>query len=83
MIQRIIGIVASLAIVAVIVFTILGSGTYKSMLPEGIFQPKAEVVASDVAQQDTMNIVAEQKEIADSIAVDSVGMEAVTESEVE
>lgn len=83
MIQRIIGIVASLAIVAVIVFTILGSGTYKSMLPEGIFQPKAEVVASDVAQQDTMSVVTEQQEIADSVVVDSVGMEAVTESEVE
>ena len=79
MIQRIIGIVASLAIVAVIVFTILGSGTYKSMLPEGIFQPKTEVVASDVAQQDTMSVVTEQQEIADSVAVDSVGVEAVTE----
>ncbi len=83
MIQRIIGIVASLAIVAVIVFTILGSGSYKSMLPEEIFQPKADVVATDVARQDTVNIVAGQEEVADSVAVDSVGMEAVMESVVE
>lgn len=83
MIQRIIGIVASLAIVAVIVFTILGSGSYKSMLPEELFQPKAEVVTIDVARQDTANVVAGQEEVADSVAVDSVGMEAVMESVVE
>ena len=83
MIQRIIGIVASLAIVAVIVFTILGSGSYKSMLPEEIFQPKADVVATDVARQDTVNVVAGQEEVADSVTVDSVGVEAVMESVVE
>ena len=83
MIQRIIGIVASLAIVAVMVFTILGSGSYKSMLPEEIFQPKADVVATDVARQDTVNVVAGQEEVADSVTVDSVGMEAVMESVVE
>lgn len=83
MIQRIIGIVASLAIVAVIVFTILGSGSYKSMLPEEIFQPKADVVATSVARQDTVNVVAGQEEVADSVTVDSVGMEAVMESVVE
>lgn len=83
MIQRIIGIVASLAIVAVMVFTILGSGSYKSMLPEEIFQPKADVVATDVARQDTVNVVAVQEEVADSVTVDSVGMEAVMESVVE
>ena len=83
MIQRIIGIVASLAIVAVIVFTILGSGTYKSMLPEEIFQPKAEVVTSIAVMPETQDVIAEQKEVIDSVAVDSVGMEAVTESEVE
>lgn len=83
MIQRIIGIVASLAIVAVIVFTILGSGSYKSMLPEELFQPKAEVVTTDVARHDTVNVVAGQEEIADSVTVDIVGMEAVMESVVE
>ena len=83
MIQRIIGIVASLAIVAVMVFTILDSGSYKSMLPEEIFQPKADVVATDVARQDTVNVVAGQEEVADSVTVDSVGMEAVMESVVE
>lgn len=60
MIKKIIGIVASLAILALIVFTALGAGTYKSMLPEGLFskstaveslEPAANVdVAADVAQ---------------------------------
>ena len=79
MIQRIVGIIASLAIVAVIVFTILGSGSYKSMLPEELLQPKVEVVTSTAVMQD----ITEQKEEIDSVAIDSTIMEAVPEREVE
>lgn len=83
MIQRIVGIMASLAIVAVIVFTILGSGSYKSMLPEELFQPKAEDVTSIAVMPETQDVIAEQKEVIDSVAIDSTIMEAVTESVVE
>ena len=51
MIKKIIGIVALLAILALIVYTAIGAGTYKSMLPEDMFT-KTEVVASEVI--DTM-----------------------------
>ena len=51
MIKKIIGIVAVLAILALIVYTAIGAGTYKSMLPEDLFT-KTEVVASEVI--DTM-----------------------------
>ena len=68
MIQRIVGIIASLAIVAVIVFTILGSGSYKSMLPEELLQPKVEVVTSTAVMQD----ITEQKEAC----IDLVGAHA-------
>ena len=56
MIKKIIGIVAVLAILALIVFTAVGVGTYKSMLPEDLFT-KTEVVASEVI--DTMETPAE------------------------
>ena len=34
MIKKIIGIILSLAVLAIMVFAVLGAGTYKSMLPE-------------------------------------------------
>ena len=50
MIKKIIGIVALLAILALIVYTAIGAGTYKSMLPEDMFT-KTEVVASEVIEE--------------------------------
>ena len=47
MIKKIIGVLAVLAILALIVYTALGMGTYKSMLPEDMFTKK-EVVATEV-----------------------------------
>jgi hypothetical protein len=47
MIKKIIGVVAVFAILALVVFTAVGVGTYKSMLPEDMFT-KSEVVASEV-----------------------------------
>ena len=47
MIKKIIGILALLAILALIVYTAIGAGTYKSMLPEDLFT-KTEVTASEV-----------------------------------
>ena len=37
MIKRIIGVLAILATLAIVVFVALGSGSYKSMLPEDLF----------------------------------------------
>ena len=49
MIKKIIGIVAVLAILALIVYTAIGAGTYKSMLPEGMFTKK-DVVATEIVE---------------------------------
>ena len=49
MIKKIIGVLAVLAILALIVYTAIGMGTYKSMLPEDLFT-KQEVVASEVIE---------------------------------
>lgn len=42
MIKRIIGKIAALGIVAVVVFTAIGYGTYSSMLPENLFSADGE-----------------------------------------
>lgn len=41
MIKKIIGILAALAIVALVVFTAIGAGTYRSMLPDDLFTADA------------------------------------------
>lgn len=59
MIKRIIGILATLAILALVVFTALGSGSYKSMLPEDLFLrstvESADVVAEEVVEAEDVD----------------------------
>ena len=50
MIKKIIGVVCTLAILAIILFTILGSGSYRTMLPDSVYQAIGlSVTTSDVA----------------------------------
>lgn len=73
MIKRIIGGLFAVAVIAVITFTAIGAGSYKSMLPEDLFQreaePAAEVVESAevVEMQDSMEME-NATEIADDAA---------------
>ena len=48
MIKRIIGILATIAILAIVVFTALGFGSYESMLPEDLFQSSGVESAVEV-----------------------------------
>ena len=68
MIKRIIGGLFAVAVIVVIAFTAIGAGSYKSMLPEDLFQreaePAAEVVepvaeepAAEVEMQDSVTMV--------------------------
>ncbi|MBQ5358043.1 MAG: hypothetical protein IIU61_01260 [Alistipes sp.] len=67
MIKRIIGGLFAVAVIVVIAFTAIGAGTYKSMLPEDLFQreaepavevvePVAEEPAEEVEMQDSMEM---------------------------
>ena len=38
MIKKIIGVVCTLAILAIILFTILGAGSYRTMLPDSVYE---------------------------------------------
>lgn len=39
MIKKIIGLLFAVGVVAIIVMTVLGAGSYKSLLPEDLFAP--------------------------------------------
>lgn len=69
MIKRIIGGLFAVVVIGVIAFVAIGAGTYKSMLPEDLFQreaePAAEVVES-VAEEP-----AEEVEMQDSVEMEN------------
>lgn len=78
MIKRIIGGLFAVAVIAVIAFTAIGAGSYKSMLPEDLFkreaepaveveEPVAEEPAAEVEMQDSV-IMDDTPEITDDAA---------------
>lgn len=78
MVKKIFGIIATLAILALIVFTVLGAGSYKSLLPEQwlLFgnEQGGEVVEQGI--EPATEVVE-----ADSIATDSMAIENVEVAE--
>jgi hypothetical protein len=69
MIKRIIGGLFAVAVIAVITFTAIGAGSYKSMLPEDLFQRGAEPaveVVEPVAEEP-----AEKVEMQDSVTMEN------------
>ena len=69
MIKRIIGGLFAVAVIVVIAFTAIGVGSYKSMLPEALFQREAEPAAEvvePVAEEPT-----EVVEMQDSVEMDN------------
>lgn len=67
MIKRIIGGLFAVAVIAVIAFTAIGAGSYRSMLPEDLFHREAEPVAEVVEPTEVVEMQ------------DSVTMENATE----
>lgn len=73
MIKRIIGGLFAVAVIVVIAFTAIGAGTYKSMLPEDLFQREAEPVAevvepTEVVEMQDSVIMEDTPEITDDAA---------------
>ena len=81
MIKRIIGGLFAVAVIVVITFTAIGAGSYKSMLPEDLFQrgaePAAEVV-EPVAEEP-----AEEVEMQDSLTMENATEAADDAAEAE
>lgn len=87
MIKRIIGGLFAVAVIAVIAFTAIGAGTYRSMLPEDLFQraaePEVEAVepAEVVEMQDSLTME-NATEVADD-AADAAEAESAEPTEQE
>lgn len=69
MIKRIIGGLFAVAVIAVIAFTAIGAGSYKSMLPEDLFQREAEPAAEVV--EPVAEEPAAEVEMQDSVEMDN------------
>lgn len=69
MIKRIIGGLFAVAVIAVIAFTAIGAGSYKSMLPEDLFQREAEPAAEVV--EPVADESAEVVEMQDSVEMEN------------
>lgn len=69
MIKRIIGGLFAVAVIVVIAFTAIGAGSYKSMLPEDLFQREAEPAAEVV--EPVAEESAEEVEMQDSVEMDN------------
>ena len=69
MIKRIIGGLFAVAVIVVIAFTAIGAGSYKSMLPEDLFQREAEPAAEVV--EPVAEEPAEEVEMQDSVEMDN------------
>ena len=69
MIKRIIGGLFAVAVIAVIAFVAIGAGSYKSMLPEDLFQREAEPAAEVV--EPVAEEPAEVVEMQDSVEMDN------------
>ena len=81
MVKKFVGYIFTIAVIAVIVFTVLGTGTYKSMLPEDLFSPnKTETVVMDVnestSELDTLNFN------RDSLDIMQMSVEAVDTADI-
>jgi hypothetical protein len=69
MIKRIIGGLFAVAVIVVIAFVAIGAGTYKSMLPEDLFQREAEPAAEVV--EPVAEEPAEVVEMQDSLTMEN------------
>lgn len=69
MIKRIIGGLFAVAVIVVIAFVAIGAGSYKSMLPEDLFQREAEPAAEVV--EPVAEEPAAEVEMQDSVEMDN------------
>ena len=69
MIKRIIGGLFAVAVIVVIAYTAIGAGSYKSMLPEDLFQREAEPAVE--VEEPVAEEPAEEVEMQDSVTMEN------------
>lgn len=84
MIKRIIGGLFAVAVIAVIAFAAIGAGTYKSMLPEDLFQREVEPVTEVVESAEVVEMQdSVEMENATEVADDAADAESAEPTEQE
>ena len=85
MVKKFLGYIVAIAVIAIIVFTVMGAGTYTSMLPEDLFSvedttPKlidvkvsqdSIMLEEEVISVDTMNVESAMFEEVDTTALEN------------
>ncbi|MBQ2373974.1 MAG: hypothetical protein II299_02525 [Alistipes sp.] len=85
MVKKFLGYIVAIAVIAIIVFTVMGAGTYTSMLPEDLFSvegttPKlidvkvsqdSIMLEEEVISVDTMNVDSAMLEEVDTTALEN------------
>lgn len=85
MVKKFLGYIVAIAVIAIIVFTVMGAGTYTSMLPEDLFlvedtTPKlidvkvsqdSIMLEEEVISVDTMNVDSAMLEEVDTTALEN------------
>lgn len=84
MVKKFLGYIVAIAVIAIIVFTVMGAGTYTSMLPEDLFSVEdttPKLIDVKVSQD---SIMLEEEAISvDTMNVDSAMLEEVDTTALE
>ena len=84
MIKRIIGGLFAVAVIVVIAFVAIGAGSYKSMLPEDLFQREAEPEVESVEPAEVVEMQdSVEMENATEVADDAADAESAESTEQE
>ena len=69
MVKKFIGYIFTMAVIAVIVFTVLSAGEYKTMLPEDLFSKP--ILLDVIVKQDSLEIEPVSAEQTDTTVVEN------------
>ena len=84
MVKKLLGYIVAIAVIAIIVFTVMGAGSYTSMLPENLFSvKKATPTLIDVRVSQDSVVSDEGVIAADTLNVDGIVSEEVDTTALE
>ena len=84
MVKKLLGYIVAIAVIAIIVFTVMGAGSYTSMLPENLFSEKKTTPTLIDVRVSQDSVVSDEGVIAaDTLNVDGIVSEEVDTTALE
>ena len=84
MVKKLLGYIVAIAVIAIIVFTVMGAGSYTSMLPENLFSVKKTTPTLIDVRVSQDSVVSDEGVIAaDTLNVDGIVSEEVDTTALE